>query len=271
MNLNTLKAFRHGMYDCFGNARDALSSEAGARSFPELSLSPFFERTWASLYEALEDGQINTERLREVFVNFAPLPQAGQIVFLGVDTSNLYRPEAETAEDRTLVQIANLPKNTHAASPGWVMSHVVLLPTQAGQGTYVLDTARVRSTELATSVAARQLQAVVALLVARGLCPIIVGDRWYACAPLLARMTDVKASCLLRVKSNRVFYRPAPLVLLDKREPRALMGTAFNAVAKAARGNRMPSGKAPTRKEHESRSGAGTNCICERLAGSRSR
>ena len=217
MNLNTLQEFRHGMYHCFGNAKDALfnlvdalSSEAGASSFPELSFSPFFERTWASLYEALEDGQIDAERLRKVFVDFAPLPQAGEIVFLGVDTSNLYRPEAETAEDRTLVPLANLPKNTQAASPGWVMSHVVLLPTQAGQGTFVLDTTRVRSTELATEVAARQLRAVVAVLVARGLHPIILGDRWYACAPFLARLADVEACSLLRVKSNRVFYRPAP-------------------------------------------------------------
>lgn len=217
MNLNTVNDFRHGMYGCFGNGKDALfnlvdalASEAGARSFPELSLSPFFERTWASLYEALEDGQIDAERLRKVFVDFAPLPQPGELVFLGIDTSNLYRPEAETASDRTLVLIANLPKNTHAASPGWVMSHVVLLPTQPGQGTYVLDTARVKSSELATEVAARQLHAVVALLIARGLHPIIGGSRWYACAPFLARMSDVQAASLLRVKSNRVFYRPAP-------------------------------------------------------------
>ena len=217
MNLNTLKEFRHEMYHCFGNAKDALfnlvdalCSEAGASSFPELSFSPFFERTWASLYEALEDGQIDAEQLRKVFVDFAPLPQAGEIVFLGVDTSNLYRPEAETAEDRTLVPMANLPKNTHAASPGWVMSHVVLLPKQAGQGTFVLDTTRVGSTELATEVAARQLRAVVALLLARGLRPIIGGSRWYACAPFLTRLADVEACSLLRVKSNRVFYRPAP-------------------------------------------------------------
>lgn len=52
MNLNTLNKFRHGVYSCFGNAKDALfnlvdtlSSEAGARSFLVLSLSPFFERT----------------------------------------------------------------------------------------------------------------------------------------------------------------------------------------------------------------------------------
>ena len=109
-----------------------------------------------------------------------------------------------------MVPIANVPKDTHAASPGWVMSHVVLLPTQAGQGTFILDTARVASTDLATEVAARQLRAVVALLRARSLHPIILGDRWYACAPFLTRLANVEACSLLRVKSNRVFYRRAP-------------------------------------------------------------
>ena len=87
MNLNTLNECRHGVYGCFGNAKDALfnlvdalGSCAAARSFPELSFSPFFERTWASVYEALEDGQIDGARLREVFVDFAPLPQAGEFV-----------------------------------------------------------------------------------------------------------------------------------------------------------------------------------------------
>jgi hypothetical protein len=116
MNSNTLNDYRHEIYRCFGKAKDALfnlvdalASETGARSFPELSLSPLFERTWASLYEALEGGQIDAERLREVCVQFAPLPEKGQVVFLGIDTSNLYRPEAETAADRTLVKMANLP------------------------------------------------------------------------------------------------------------------------------------------------------------------
>jgi hypothetical protein len=39
--------------------------------------------------------------------------------------------------------------------------------------------------------------------------PIILGDRWYACAPFLTRLADVEACSLLRVKNNRVFYRPA--------------------------------------------------------------
>jgi hypothetical protein len=217
MNLNTLQEFRHGIYGCFKQARDALfntmdalSSETPAHSFPERSLSPFFQRKWGSLYEAFEDGKIDAERLRQVFVQFAPLPGTGQRVFLGVDTSNLYRPDAQTSADRTLVPIANMPEQAHVVSPGWVMSSVVLLPEEAGQGTFVLDTQRVTSSGLATEVAASQLLAVVDLLVQRGLRPVIIGDRWYACAPFLARMTDVAASCLLRVKANRVLYHPAP-------------------------------------------------------------
>jgi hypothetical protein len=217
MNLNTLNAFRHGLYgsferaaDALFNTVDALSSETAAHSFPELSLSPFFQRHWPSLYEAFEDGKIHAEQLRNVFVQFAPLPGVGQHVFLGVDTSNLLRPDAQTSADRTLVPLANVPESAHVVCPGWVISSVVLLPKEAGQGTYVLDIQRVTSSGLATEVAAGQLQAVVDLLVARSLRPVIIGDRWYACAPFLARMTDVAASCLLRVKSNRVFYRPAP-------------------------------------------------------------
>jgi hypothetical protein len=56
MNLTTLKAFRHEVYGCFGQAKDvlfntvdALLSEERAQSFPELSLSPHFERRWPSL------------------------------------------------------------------------------------------------------------------------------------------------------------------------------------------------------------------------------
>jgi hypothetical protein len=217
MNLNTLNEFRHAVAGCFKqagdalfNTVDALSSETAAHSFPELSLSPLFQRRWPSLYEAFEDGQIDAEHLRQVFVQFAPLPGPGAYVFVGVDTSNLYRREAETSADRTLVPLANRPEGEHAVSPGWVLSSVVLLPQEAGQGTFVLDSRRVASSGLATEVAASQVLAVVDLLVQRGLRPVIIGDRWYACAPFLLRMADVAARCLLRVKCNRVFYRPAP-------------------------------------------------------------
>ncbi len=234
MNLNTLNEFRHAVYGCFKqagdalfNTVDALSSETAAHSFPELSLSPLFQRRWPSLYEAFEDGKIEASQLRQVFVQFAPLPEAGQYVFLGIDTSNLYRQEAETSADRTLVPIPNLPECDHAVCPGWVWSQVVLLPQAAGQGTFVLDSRRVAAAGLATQVGADQVLAVVDLLVQRGLRPVIIGDRWYACAPFLARMAQVAASCLLRVKCNRVFYRPAPPRQPGQRGPSRKDGARF--------------------------------------------
>src|SRR5258708_16924841 len=218
MNLNILNEFRHSVYGCFEragdalfNTVDALSSETAAHSFPELSLSPFFQRKWSSIYEAFEDGEIKSEHLRQVFVQFAPLPSTGQHVFLGVDTSNLFRPQAKTSADLTMVPLPTPPDRHHAACPGWVISSVMLLPEEAGQGTFVLDTQRVTSSGLATEVAASQLLAGGGLLVGRGLRPVIIGDRWYACAPFLARMTNVAASCLLRVKRHRIFYLLEPL------------------------------------------------------------
>jgi hypothetical protein len=161
------------------------------------------------LYEALEDGQISADRLREVFIECAPLPSSGSWVFVGVDTSQLYRKEAETLADRTLVPIPNLPACDHAVCPGLVIESVVLLPNEPGQGTFVLDTRRVSSQDLATAGAARQLHEVVFLLAKKGVRPIILAERWYACAPFLPEMVAVPASCLWRVKCNRVFYRPA--------------------------------------------------------------
>ena len=243
MNLNTVNEFRHAVYGCFKragdalfNTMDALSSETAAHSFPELSLSPLFERRWPSLSEAFEDGQIDAEQLRHVFVQFAPLPGPGQYVFLGVDTSNLSRREAETSADRTLVPLPNLPEGAHVACPAWVISSVVLLPEEAGQATFVLDSQRVASSGLATQVGAKQVRAVVELLVQRGLRPVILGDRWYACAPFLARMAEVAASCLLRVKCNRVFYRPAPPRQPGQRGPSRKDGARFQCCDESSHG-----------------------------------
>ncbi len=69
-HVDTLRQFRHDIYDCFQRSRDALfntvdalMTETQAKSFPELSQSLWFERKWASLYEAFEDGRIDAQYL----------------------------------------------------------------------------------------------------------------------------------------------------------------------------------------------------------------
>ena len=57
---------------------DALITQTPARSLPELSQDPRFERHWSSVYEAFEDGRIEHQRLVEVFARYLPVPQEGK-------------------------------------------------------------------------------------------------------------------------------------------------------------------------------------------------
>src|SRR6478609_3266209 len=72
MNFNILQGFRHELYGCFEQSRnalfnlaDALLRETQAHSVIELSLSPFFETKWPSLYAALPLGKLNQARLEQ--------------------------------------------------------------------------------------------------------------------------------------------------------------------------------------------------------------
>lgn len=51
------------------NLCDALLCDTQARTLAELSLAPFFEREWPSVYEALEDGRIDVLRLHRATVH----------------------------------------------------------------------------------------------------------------------------------------------------------------------------------------------------------
>jgi DDE superfamily endonuclease len=214
MNLNTLNDFRQEVYGCFERAADglfntvdALLTETNAHSFPELSLSPCFERRWCSLYEAFEDGQIDQERLRRVFARYLIQPAAGEQLWLGIDATSIQRPESKTSPDRTVVYVPNLPEGSKPIGYGWQFSTVVVLPKQPSSWTAVLDQQRIRSDQTSVEVAATQLRQLAALL---GCRPIVASDRWYSCAPFLLATEGLPFDKLLRLKRKRVLYRAAP-------------------------------------------------------------
>ena len=100
MNFNRLKHIRQQVYESFDrgadalfNLADALLCESQAQSLPELSLSPFFERQWPSVYEALEDGRINVEQIRAIWVSVLLAERAeDELIWIAVDGSNIARP-----------------------------------------------------------------------------------------------------------------------------------------------------------------------------------
>src|SRR5574340_1524684 len=187
MYFNTLDHLRQQMYGCFERSRDALFnvgdallSESQARSLPELSLSVFFERRWPSVYEALQDGRINTERLREVFVQalLADTP-ADELVWVGIDSSSIQRLEAESSRDRGMIYVPNMPHASKPVSVGYQFSTLMLLPEQASSWVGILDQRRIRTEQTAIEVGIEQLRAVLPQIAHR---IRLLADRWYATA-----------------------------------------------------------------------------------------
>ncbi|HVB24528.1 MAG TPA: transposase [Ktedonobacteraceae bacterium] len=173
--------------DALFNIVDALASEERAHSLPELSLSPSFQRKWPSIYEALEDGRIESGELRRVFIKH--LPVRHPLPLIAVDSTGISRPKARTSADRSPQYVHNLPEKPSGA-------------------TYVLDQRRVDTSTTAIQLAYQQLSAVACQVPKE---TIALLDRGYDSAWLWCKLSTlpIKGS-LIRLKSNRCFYRPAP-------------------------------------------------------------
>ena len=141
------------MYACFlraaealFNTVDALLTETAAHCFAELCLSPFFQRRWSSLYEALEDGRIEHHQLQGVFVAHMPLPVAGGRRLVGIDVTTIARPESATAADRTKILVHNPPDcKDPPVTAGWQFSTLMVEPSQPSSWCYLLDNRRIES------------------------------------------------------------------------------------------------------------------------------
>jgi hypothetical protein len=213
-----LEVYRHNLYHgCFTRAADALFDLADAlltdvvaRSLVELSQAASFRRRWPSLYEALEDGQINRDALMRLFLDLLPQRLVGTRLLLGLDTSSILRPAAETAKDRTLVYRSNLPSDATPVGPGWCFSALVVLPDPVSSWTYILDNRRVPSTETATSIGVQQLQAVLPRMPSVWGRPVVVLDRRYSNAPWVQASANLPTDQLIRARCDQVLYRPAP-------------------------------------------------------------
>jgi hypothetical protein len=216
MDCNTLDGFRRAAYTCFTraadalmNVADALLTETRARSLAELSLSPFFERHWPSLYEAFQDAKIDRAALQKLFAQHAPLPPEGERLVVGGDASSILRVQSPTARDRTYVHASNLPEATKPVRPGWQFSELAVLPQEKSSWVYVLDNRRVESTATQGEVMVEQLCESVARLVRRFL---FLGDGYYGSETFRVGCADIACDVLVRFAKNRVLYgEPEPV------------------------------------------------------------
>ncbi len=241
MKDTTWQDYRNQIYESFTrgadalfNLADALLAESQAKSLAELSLSPWFERKWPSVYEALEDGQINVEKLREAGVK-ALLADKGEHepIRIAVDTTVVERADAATSEDRGIIHLSNLPQVDKPIGVGWTFSTVVLLPDQPSSWAPILDQKRVASSQTPIQVAIEQLKALRPLL---GQWPLtVLADRAYGTAAFLRACSELGYRVIIRIKSNRKLYR-AGGVRIHKNGPTPRDGALFQGKDKQTHG-----------------------------------
>jgi hypothetical protein len=222
--LGRLSAFRRALYDCLHRRADALfelcdavlCSDGPVSSLVGLSLAAEHRRGHGALYDAVNAGSVDVERLRRELAGL-PLPRdGGGRIVLTVDVSNWLRPDAATSPDRSFCHVYGRGRNAAQLIPGWPYSFVAALESGRTSWTGMLDVVRLGPLDDPTRVTADQMRGVVDRLREAGQWvegdpPIlVVFDAGYDLTRLAWLLRDVPVIVAGRVKSDRVFYLPAP-------------------------------------------------------------
>lgn len=171
-----------------------------------------------------------------MLARYVPLPASGRYVVVGVDATNIARPESPTAKDRTFLYVHNLPKCSAPVTSGWSFSTLVALPETPRRWTYILDNLRIPSAETAGNVAAAQLAALVPWVSLRVL---VTADRYYGRATFVQATAKVDGDKLLRIPACCTIR--LPLERDSAGHPRK-MGRASNATIPAPMASRPKHG-----------------------------
>jgi hypothetical protein len=219
-----LDGFRREFYRCLTTRADGLFELADAvlctdgpvRSLVGLSLAPEHRRGHGGLYDAINNGRIELDRLRTALSGL-PLPRAacGRLV-LAVDVSPWLRPDGNTCPDRSFCHTYGRGKDEHRMIPGWPYSVIAALETGRTSWTAVLDAIRLLPGADVTAVTTQQIRDVVRRLITAGQWRagdpdiLVVFDAGYDATRVAYLLADLPVEILGRMRSDRVLRRPAP-------------------------------------------------------------
>jgi DDE superfamily endonuclease len=200
----------------FGLADAVLCENRRVTDLARLSLVPEFGRGHGGLYDGLNAGRLEVARLRRAVAGVALPAWPDGRIRLAVDVCNWLRPDAETSPGRLFCHVHGRGKNAGQMIPGWPYSFVAVLGPGRSSWALPLDAVRLGPGDDETEVTAVQLREVVARLVAAGHWKdgdppvIIVMDSGYSVTRLAWLLAGLPVTLVARVRSDRVYYRPAP-------------------------------------------------------------
>jgi hypothetical protein len=231
-NINKLIEFRQAIYahgllsrrDALLDLLDAVLSEGTVSSFAMLSQSSRFQRKWPSLYAAVEDGELNSEWLRNYLAQQAV--QQGICVF-PLDGSPWPRPRSHVLDERQYVYQASSDVNGGTVALGYPYSLLEWCVEPHSSWSLPVDVRRISSAQTAQEVGAEQIKA---LAKARAgyleALDIIAADGKYGHAGFLRSVKGLRSGTVVRLRCDRVLYGPPPPPTGKKGRPR-VHGTRF--------------------------------------------
>jgi hypothetical protein len=220
--LSELSAFRAGFYHCLDARADALFELADAvicadgpvTSLAQLSLAPVFRRGHGALYDALADGAVDEERLRDLLASQLP---AGVPLMFGIDATTYPRPNAECSPDRGLHYAPCRCDGDRKVVPGWQFQWVMGLEWGSSSWTLPVDARRLPEGACPVTATAAQIRDLAGRLNRRPEpagrpAPLFILDQGYAATALTHALDGLAVQLLVRIAGDRVFYdgRPGP-------------------------------------------------------------
>ena len=222
-NAQQLTQFRLEVYQNFNKRADtlmdlldALSSNPQARSVVELSLSTCFRRDYTSLFKGIAEYKPEEEKktLAQLAAPYLSPPANRPFWLFGVDVTPQSRPYASRLDDRGYVYQPNPIRSNKPITIGHQYSSVFALPERTSQQakTWVepLSTRRVKSTDDKELVGAEQIRILLEdeeMPFHDQLCAEVADSSYSKPAYLHANRSKANLVTIVRVRSNRTFYR----------------------------------------------------------------
>jgi hypothetical protein len=236
------RSFRQQLRDCFYRSSDSIidlldalaGNSNGSSSVAELSLSPLFQRTYNSIYQAISESfNTNktdknqpselTKKLQKILLLVAtliPAPKERPFYLFAIDTTPLPRPYANTMPERGYIYQPNTVKGNKPINVGHSISIVSNLPekgvSNSGAWSIPLLSERVTPDSSGTSQGSEQIKALLSdksLPWYDQLCVLAADSTYSQRSFLFEQCKHQNLVVVARVRSNRIFYQsPAPIL-----------------------------------------------------------
>ena len=225
---------------------DSLSSNTHSHSVVELSLNTCFRRGYSSLFKAIADYQPEEAKknLAKLAAPYLSEPVQRPFWLLGVDVTPVSRPYALRIEDRGYVYQPNPIRSNKPITIGHQFSDVFALPERTRPAGAVhtpaklnnrvipLSTERVKSRDDKEMVGAKQIRTLLEdeeMPFHNRLCAEVMDSSYSKPAYLEANRDNSKLVTIVRVRSNRIFYRqPGSSDHYEKRGHPTWYGKSFS-------------------------------------------